>query len=141
MLCAIWAVPACAALGGDAAQIGAEQQALHGSLAVISTNLYDVEEISTDSGLTIREYVNAHGKIFAVAWSGPVPPDLRQLFGPYYAEYTAALLKLQPLGRHRAVRISSPTLIVELTGQMRLHTGRAYLPAMLPAGVPLAELR
>jgi hypothetical protein len=141
MLCAIWAAPACASLGGDAVEIGADQQAVHASLSVKATALYNVQELSTESGMRIREYVNARGKIFAVAWSGPIPPDLRQLLGPYYAEYTSALLKLQPLGVHRALRISTPTLAVELDGHMRAHSGRAYLPLLIPAGVPMAELR
>ena len=45
-------------------------------------NQVRVHEIST-ARMTVREYVNADGTIFAVTWKGWSEPDLDQLLGPY----------------------------------------------------------
>jgi hypothetical protein len=100
-----------------------------------------MREISTGAGMRVREYADAGGMIFAVAWSGPARPDLRQLLGGYYGEFTAALLERKPLGMHRAVLIAGQSIRVELAGHMRAYTGRAFLPARIPAGVPIQEIR
>jgi hypothetical protein len=33
-------------------------------------------------GTSVRRYVSPAGKVVAVAWKGPVMPDLRQVLGP-----------------------------------------------------------
>ena len=50
-----------------------------------------VHEIATTYGTSVREYrLGADGKVFAVSWSGPVIPDLRQVLGSYYAQFAQA---------------------------------------------------
>jgi hypothetical protein len=67
-------------------------------------------------------------------------PDLRQLLGSHYAAYTEAL----SASTHRdlrSVRVATRELVVECGGHMRAYSGRAYLPVLIPPGVPVAELR
>ncbi len=130
-----------AALGGDAAGVSTDAAQLHGALNSASGRLFDIEEITADSGMRVREFLNQGGVVFAVSWSGPVMPDLQQLLGAHYAEYCAALAALNHPGLHRSVRVASPNLVVESGGHLRAYAGRAYLPASIPAGVAAVDLR
>jgi hypothetical protein len=138
LLCA---VPSHAGLGKDAADILADSAEMQGLVKSESRQQYDVQVITTGTGMRVSEYLNHSGMVFAVAWAGPVPPDLRRLLGSHYADYSAALAALNPSGLHRTVRIEASGLVVELGGHMRAYSGRAYLPALMPAGVAAAELR
>ncbi len=137
----LWGAPCRAALGEGSSSIAADQSELRGELSSNQTPRYQIQEISVASGMRVREYVDARGMVFAVAWSGPAVPDLRRLLGAYYGEYTAALRKLQPLGLRRSVRVAGPSVNVELSGHMRAYSGRAYLPALIPPGSSLEEIR
>jgi hypothetical protein len=55
-------------------------------------------------------------------------------------EYATALAALNHPGLHRSLRVALPELIVESGGHLRAYAGRAYLPALVPAGVPAADL-
>jgi hypothetical protein len=44
-------------------------------------------------------------------------------------------------GLRRSLRIETSGLVVETEGHMRAYIGRAYLPAMIPAGTPTSDLR
>jgi len=129
-----------AGLGGDAASALADGTELHGAVHSVSLPLYDVEEITADTGMRVREYVNRNGVVFAVSWSGPVLPDLQRLLGTHYVEYTTALAALNHPGLRRSVRVTLPGLIVESGGHLRAYAGRARLPALIPAGVSAADL-
>jgi uncharacterized protein DUF2844 len=136
----LWVGSAHAALGGDSASVLADGAELHGVVNSVISQQYDLQEITTDTGLRVREYVNRDGVVFAVSWAGPVLPDLQRLLGTHYVEYTAALAALNHPGLHRSLRVALPELIVESGGHLRAYAGRAYLPALVPAGVPAADL-
>lgn len=138
---ALWIAPACAALGGDAASAAADEAEMHGIATSAPRQQYDLLEITNDSGMRLREYLDRSGNVFAVSWSGPVLPDLQRLLGAHYAQYAAAIASLEHPGLHRSVRVSTPELVAESTGHLRAYAGRAYLPALVPAGVLAAELR
>lgn len=138
LLCAS---PVQAGLGKDAADILVDSAQMHGVVKPESRPQYEVQVITTDTGMRISEYLNATGVVFAVAWAGPVQPDMRQLLGSHYADYTAALAAVNHPGLHRSARIDANGLVVELGGHMRAYSGRAYLPALMPANVAAAELR
>jgi hypothetical protein len=135
-----WAGPACAALGGDATGVLADAAALHGAVNALDARQFDIRDIAAEAGMHVREYLNRDGVVFAVSWSGPVLPDLRQLLGDHFKEYTTALAALKHPGLKRAVRIASSGLIVESGGHLRAYAGHAYLPALVPAGVSTADL-
>ena len=134
-------MPANAHLGGDAASVFADAQALRG--VVYSTELlnYGFREITSADGVRVREFSTLAGVVFALSWSGPVPPDLQQLLGEHFTTYAAAIAQLDHAGLHRAVRVATPTLVLELTGHPRAYSGHAYLPALVPPGLEVATLR
>jgi hypothetical protein len=134
------AFPAWAALGGDVSSVQADQVRLQGSLQTISNASYTVHEIHAVGGAVVREYVassgKSAGKVFAIAWQGPWPPDMRQLLGSYFDQYVQAA-KAQTAARmgRRPLTIEQPGLVVEIGGHPRSFFGRAFLPDQLPSGV------
>jgi hypothetical protein len=132
--------PCMARLGGDVAGIEQEARALQGELRTTALLPYDLYEIATPVQ-RVREYVTRGGVVFALAWSGPVPPDLSQLLGDHYGNYAATLAALDHPGLRRSLRVALPDLIVESSGHLRAYQGRAYLPALVPEGVALADIR
>lgn len=131
--------PASAGLGGSAASVLSDTQELHGVAHSTVLQDYEVHEISTDSGMFVREFLDRNGVVFAVAWNAPVVPDLRRLLGASFDAYVKALTALTP-GLRKSLRIASPELVVESGGHMRAYSGRAYLPALVPAGTSAADL-
>ena len=100
---------------------------------------YKVHEMQGEAGTTVREYESPEGIIFAVAWEGPVKPDLKQLFGKYYGQYRDAARNTGAGHRHSTVRHSN--LVVRSSGHVRAFSGLAYLPAQVPAGVNIDDLQ
>ncbi len=114
---------------------------MHGALNSTSLPQYEIDEITTDTGMRVREYLGRDGVVFAVSWSGPALPDLQRLLGAHYVEYTTALAALTRPGLHRSLRIETSELVVESGGHLRAYAGRAYLPTRVPAGISTADLR
>jgi hypothetical protein len=137
----LWAESAHASLGGDAVSVASDADELHGVVQASSLAHFEIQQIVTDNGMQVREFLNRDGIVFAVSWNGPVVPDLQQLLGTQFAAYSAALAARDHLGLRRAVRVATSDLIVESDGHLRACVGRAYLPAMIPAGVPAGDLR
>jgi hypothetical protein len=48
---------------------------------------------------------------------------------------------LKQTGLHESLRVVSSSLVVESGGHIRTYSGRAYLPALIPAGTATADLR
>ncbi len=130
-----------AALGGDAASVLADSAEMHGIMQSTPLQQYDIHEITAASDMRVSEFLNREGIVFAVTWSGPVVPDLQRLLGAHFATYSRALAALQRPGLHRSLRIASDGLIVEFAGHLRAYNGRAYLPALVPSGIPTADIR
>jgi hypothetical protein len=130
--------PASASLGGDEATVAADHAVLEGKMKVARVQRYAVHEIAVPSGTVVREFVSPAGKVFAVAWNGPTMPDLRQVLGPYFDTYVAALAQRKARG---PVNVVLPGLVVQSSGHMRAFTGKAYLPDGMPAGVASEEIR
>ena len=136
-------VPAYANLGGDAQTVNADREVMRGQLRSTLMQQYDLHEISTDVGTVVHEYVTREGKVFAVTWSGPLPPNLQQLFGSYFEQYQAAAAasaQIHP-GMHRQLSIAQPDLVVQSLGRMRAFHGKAYVPSLVPAGVSVVDLQ
>jgi Protein of unknown function (DUF2844) len=139
---ASWCVaPAHAALGGDAASVAADADALHGVIHSTLLQQYDIRDITSDNGMRLREFQDRSGVVFAVVWSGPAMPDLQKLLGASYRTYAAAVAAASHSGLKRPLRIATSDLVVESDGHMRAYSIRAYLPALIPAGTAAADLR
>jgi hypothetical protein len=146
LLAAIGINPLCvgsvyAGLGSNTASVLDDAAALNGTTSIEIRQQYSIREISAETGMHVREFLNQDGVVFAVSWSGPALPDLQQILGTHFAEYSAALAALTHPGMHRSVRVASSGLVVESGGHLRAYAGRAYLPALVPAGVSAADLR
>lgn len=134
--------PAAAALGGNVESVQEDQAHLKGSLHVTQAQMYAVHEIKTETGTIVREYVSPTGQVFGVAWQGPFIPEMQQLLGTYFQQYSEAARaqKAHSVGR-RPLNIQQPGLVVQGGGHMRSYFGRAYVPEMLPQGVKAEEIR
>jgi hypothetical protein len=133
--------PACAGLGGNAASVTSDANELGGVAHSAAGPRYATVEIGMDNGVHVREFMTPDGLVFAVAWDGPAPPDLRPLLGTSFGAYARALTALKQPGLRRSLRIAAPELVVETAGHLRAYRGRAYLPALIPVGTPTADLR
>jgi len=135
-------LPAWAALGGDLSTVQADQVHMRGSLRTTVAAAYTVHEIESTSGVVVREYVSSAGKVFAIAWQGPWPPDMRQLLGSYFDPYIqAARARSGPGMARRPLMIEQPGLVVQVGGHPRSFVGRAYIPDQLPSNVTAEEIR
>lgn len=130
-----------ATLGESASSIQNDKVSLSavakGSIARAGYTMQEMTSGATD----IREFVAPSGVVFAVAWNGLVHPDLKVLLGSYDAEYRDALCRQQRSQGRRQSKVQSERLVVETWGHMRNLQGRAYLPALVPEGVDLNEIR
>ncbi len=131
------ASPAFAVLGGNAASVQADSVHMRGALTVAGrADAYTVHEIRMGTGTVVREYVSPAGTVFAVAWQGPFLPDLRQLLGPYFDQYSQAM-RAAHAGRtgHHPLVIQERGLVVQLGGRPRAFIGKAYVPELMPPAV------
>jgi hypothetical protein len=95
-----------------------------------------VHSLALANGVTVREYVDASGTVFAVGWDGPVLPDFVRLLGIYFPSYQEALGQ-----KRRGVSVNRSDLVLEAGGAMRGFYGRAWLPERLPKGLNIQEIR
>jgi len=112
--------------------------------AATTASSFTMNVVTLDSGTTVREYVgSATNQVFAVVWSGPAMPDLKQILGASFDTYVAASpgtggLRLSGVAERS---YSTSGLVVRSHGMKGNFQGYAYLPAAFPAGVTLGALR
>jgi hypothetical protein len=134
------AVPSWAALGDNEQSIERDAVRMKGMRRVVQASDYSMHEIQAPSGYTVREYVSSGGSVFAVSWSGPGGLDLRSLLGAYFEEFRQNVAARSSAAQ-RPLLMNSPGLVFEQSGHMRAIRGRAYVPALLPAGVDPNEIQ
>jgi hypothetical protein len=131
---------ASATLGEPEASVQTDVAKFNASIKVSEHASYRLHEIQLPSGSLLKEFVGADGNVFAVVWSGPRVPDLRQAMGRYFDEFaTAAAKTAHP--DHNHLQIQQSDLVVQSSGHMRALSGRAYLPQAIPNGLSLGEIR
>lgn len=134
-------VPALASLGGNVSTVETDRVHMNASARVTSAAQYDVHQIQAPGGTVVNEYVSPGGKVFAVAWHGPFPPDMQQILGSYFQQYSAALQAREKHFGHRPLNIQQSGLVVQTGGHMRAYFGRAWIPDLLPQGVKADEIQ
>jgi hypothetical protein len=142
-LLALAIAPSWAVLGGNAASIQTDQdrmQAQRRTLAAAPAS--SVQELRMADGSSIRQFVNAQGVVYAVAWSTRLKPDFAQMLGQHAAEFNAGLAEAPraPGLRRRAV-VDRGDLVVESAGRPGAFVGRAWLKSLLPAGTSSDAIR
>lgn len=137
-----FSLPARAALGGDIASVKNDQIHLNGALRSTAMRNYVVHEITDSNGTVVHEYASPGGTVFAVAWQGRWAPDLRQLLGTYFDQFTqAAQVKQSQRSGRGPLSIQEPGLTVHTSGSMRNVFGRAFIPEQMPEGLDPDSVR
>ena len=105
------------------------------------SSLYTLHEVQLENGTTVREYATPAGLVFAVAWHGPVLPDLSALLGDYFKIFKAEIDQTRMKGsRGSPVSIEREGLVVRSNGRMRNFFGHAYAPDLVPTGVNIKDV-
>ncbi len=128
-----------AALGGWPEPFHSADARAGAGVSVTAPN-YVRRETTLASGTQVREYISATGLVFAVAWEGPVLPNLKSLLGKYFATLVAETSKAPKAGRS-SVAIEQQEVFIYSGGRMRAFEGAAWIPAQLPAGFSAADVR
>jgi hypothetical protein len=128
-----------AALGSGPAQFAANATATQTDTRSTGQAQYTDIRTTLASGTIVHEYADAAGTVFAVSWSGPFVPNLKQLLGPHFD----LLAKRNGAGhaRHGQRMVDQPDVVVESGGHMGAFEGRAWLPARLPTGFDPKEIQ
>ncbi len=134
-------LPALAALGGDVSSVQADREHMKAALQIQTGQAYTVHELHQSGGTVVKEFVSPAGKVFAVSWSGSSIPDLRQLLGTYFDQFSQAVrTRARRVGR-APLNIQQNGLVVQSGGHMRAFFGKAYLPDQLPQTVSPEMIR
>jgi hypothetical protein len=136
-----FSLPAAASLGGNADSIQADTARMSASVNRSSGNNYEVHRLQSPAGTVVNEYLSPSGTVFAVTWHGPFMPDMQQILGSYFEQYSTALSSQPRQYGHRPLNIQQPGLVVQTGGHMRAHWGRVYVPALVPGGVNAEQLQ
>jgi hypothetical protein len=134
-------LPALAALGGDVSSVEADRAHMKAEIKITQTDAYAIHEMKAPGGTVIKEFVSPAGRVFAVAWHGPFFPEMQQILGSYFQQYSAALQTRKKRYGHAPLNIQQPGLVVQAGGHMQAYVGRAYVPEMLPQGVTADEIK
>lgn len=142
-IAALSPLAALAALGDNVASVSSDRAHMHAQLKGVTSAVgFTVQEIEAPSGTLVREYVSPNGTVFAVSWTGPSKPDLRQIFGSYFQRFlSASSTAHHDAASRRHFELRQPDLIVQSSGHMRAFHGRAYVPSLMPAGVTPDDIR
>ena len=114
--------------------------------AVTTTTMgaYDRKDLTTADGGSVREYVTQAaangGTVFAVTFAGPTMPDLKAVLGAHYDAYLTAARAHR--GNHHVLSfVADDGMVMRIVKLQRGFAGQARLPAQMPRGVTLEDLR
>ena len=111
------------------------------STTAATASLYTQTSTLLDTGTRVTEYATPAGMVFAIAWQGPVLPDLGTLLGSYFSTFkTEAERSRSQRNLGTPLRIETSNLVVRSRGRMRNFSGNAYAPALIPAGLVMTDV-
>ena len=131
---------ALAGLGSTPSSFGSGTPATTTAFGAGGGPIYTDQKRTLDSGTVVHEYVNAGGIVFAVSWSGPFMPDLDVLLGSYF-QYLLAQSQKQSRGDRSHIEVRRDDVVIYSGGRMGAFEGKAWLPALLPAGFKTSDVR
>jgi hypothetical protein len=137
------ASPAWAVLGGGVADVQGEQLRMRATRAVATTlQPGSVHELRLADGSSVRQYINAQGIVYAVAWSTRLKPDFTQLLGRYAADFDAgAAAVLRTPGIKRSIVVDQGDLVLQSGGRQGAFVGKAWLKSQMPVGTSANAIR
>jgi hypothetical protein len=124
-----------ATLGSDVKSVRDDEHALAATRAVQKVAAAERHDLALPSGTVVHEYLS-RGVVFAITWQGPAMPDLRTLLGPYFGQLTSRVSR----GSHHSLRFVGDDLVVRSMGHGRSHSGRAWVPSLVPSSVNIDSL-
>jgi hypothetical protein len=141
LLATLFPLEAGAVLGGSTSSVDTDQVRMKAARREARVgDAYSVQEITLPSGTVIREWASSStGRVFAVAWSGPFMPDLKQVLGEHFDSFVEAANKAG--ANRRGLSVQRSDLVIHSRGHMRAFTGMAFLPGQLPEGVHLEDFQ
>jgi len=122
-----------ATLGGNVASVADNHQRLGGASHVQKLAVGERHELRLPSGIVVHQYVSPAGAVYAITWSGPRAPDLRELLGPYFAQISQRDSFLR--NGHHQMTVTGTNLVIRAGGHRGSFSGRAWVPSLVPAGV------
>jgi hypothetical protein len=126
---------------------GASNNAASGGAAAVMRaavlRAFSVQEMVLTDGTAVREYVDASGVVFGVAWDGMSIPPLAQLLGDDLLAKTRTAFEAGRAKRagRGPVSIQTSDIVFHSGGHPQAFFGNAYLPQRMPAGVSPADIR
>jgi len=132
-------LPAFATLGEDVSTVENDRVQMKAQVRTTSVAGYTVHAIQDSAGTNVREYVSASGKVFAVAWDGPLLPNFQQTLGKYFDDYNSGASSPRVGRRH--LTIQRADLVVHSNGRMRAFYGNAYVPSLLPPNFSVDDIK
>lgn len=142
-LAATTQVTAVAELGGSVDTVEQDRVQMRAALMRrVQSGSATFHEIRTPAGTTVREFTSTSGKVFGVAWEGPFQPDLRQLLGRYFTQFTDTVTSARKARRGRGpMLVQAGDLVVQIGGHPRAFTGRIYVVSLVPQGFDPAAIQ
>lgn len=127
--------PACAALDDDAAALDREARRLGARWRPATlAAARPLHRLDWADGSSLRQFVDADGRVWAVAWNTRTAPRMDLLLGPHYAAWREALGRQRAAGARHAARVTAGDLVVESGMNASAYAGRAWLRSRAPAG-------
>jgi hypothetical protein len=133
--------PVWATLGQSEASVTSDELQMKSEHRVQTLQNYKVNELTTADGATVREYVSPQGSVFGVTWRGRSAPDMNQLLGTYVNNMqtaTADQTKIQP---RRGITVKTKDFVYSNFCRLRMCSGSAYVPSLIPSNVSAEVLR
>lgn len=129
-----------AGLGERAESVARDHAMLHGTaLRVTPMASYEMHEITSAHGGRVREYVSRDGAVFATTWAGPAMPDLKVVLAGHYAQYMAGAQAHR--ASHHVFSMTTDQMVLRVMKLPRGIAGSARVPALVPAGVNVEDIR
>lgn len=129
-------------LGEKYTSVTTDQARLKATLNSTVRSSYTDHVITQDSGLVVHEYANSDTTVFAVAWQGPVMPNLEQLLGTYFSSFVSARQgKTTSAGGLSQFHSQQSDLVIHSSGRLGAFSGIIYVPSLVPSGVNAESLQ
>lgn len=132
----LWAV-----LGQPEASVSTDVLQLKTADHVQTSPGYRVHQLTSANGPTVREYVTPQGIVFGVAWQGRAVPDMNQLLGTYVTNLQTATPAQTRVWRLRGLAVKADDFVYSNFCRLRVCTGSAYVPSLVPNNVPAEVVR
>ena len=148
LILAVAASPAVAALGKPLAAklIASPSNSVPGVklLAITSRSgqtAYRISQAVLEGGTTVQEYTSPDGPVFAIAWNGPLLPELDTLLGDFFNSFSLEATRVRAEGRRGSpFMMNRDGLVVRSSGRMGSFTGYAYVQDLVPADVNINDV-